>query len=386
MIQPLEMAVPTSHHNLQIYRVGGFVRDRILGIKATDCDYVVIGSSKEEMLALGFQQIGKFFPVFLHPKTHEEYALARTERKTGHGHTGFSYDSSQQVTLIEDLSRRDITINAIAEDMDGNLIDPFGGVKDLNNHVIRHVSDAFTDDPLRVLRVARFAAKLDFKVAPETITLLENMAINHEGYSLSRERIIKELDTALSYNYPSKFFTILNSTNNLEIFFPALAYLAKANDLFNKFINELDKCIDKNMRYMLIGIYLTELKLYDKIEEFSLHKKTQSLIRLTQTLHQMLSEKSLADDKLLTYYKKLYIWRNFDEFKRLCDNYIKWLKDTNVINLYDKLKKYLEIAIQLKALDLSELLNNKSVSKAGLPKLIYDLQIKAIHELREKNA
>ena len=157
---------------MQIFLVGGAVRDRLLKIKIKDRDWVVIGSSPSEMLSDGYTQVGQDFPVFLHPKTQEEYALARTERKQGRGYTGFTCNSSKSVTLEEDLIRRDLTINAMAQAEDGTLIDPYGGQKDLKNKVLRHVSSAFTEDPLRVLRVARFAARfkhLGFSIAQETL-------------------------------------------------------------------------------------------------------------------------------------------------------------------------------------------------------------------------
>ncbi|SUC28369.1 Multifunctional CCA protein [Providencia rustigianii] len=163
---------------MKIYLVGGAVRDKLLGLPISDRDYVVVGTTPEAMLAKGFQQVGKDFPVFLHPKTHEEYALARTERKIGAGYTGFSCYSAPDVTIEDDLLRRDLTINAIAQSDTGELIDPYHGVKDLKNRVLRHVSDAFLEDPLRVLRVARFAARYyqqGFRVAPETMTLMQSM-------------------------------------------------------------------------------------------------------------------------------------------------------------------------------------------------------------------
>ncbi|MGA8278029.1 MAG: multifunctional CCA tRNA nucleotidyl transferase/2'3'-cyclic phosphodiesterase/2'nucleotidase/phosphatase, partial [Rhodanobacteraceae bacterium] len=156
---------------MRIYLVGGAVRDRLLGRSVSDTDYVVVGATPEEMARLGYRPIGKDFPVFLHPDTHEEYALARMERKSGRGYHGFVFQVDQSVTLEQDLARRDLTINAMAEDADGRLIDPFGGARDLENRVLRHVAPAFAEDPVRVLRVARFAARyapLGFRVADET--------------------------------------------------------------------------------------------------------------------------------------------------------------------------------------------------------------------------
>ena len=155
---------------MKTYQVGGSVRDQLLGLPAVDRDYVVVGATVDEMLAAGFQPVGKDFPVFLHPKTKEEYALARTERKSGRGYAGFAFQAAPNVTLEADLLRRDLTINAMALEADGTLIDPYGGAKDIAAKVLRHVSDAFAEDPLRVLRLARFAARFtEFSVAPETL-------------------------------------------------------------------------------------------------------------------------------------------------------------------------------------------------------------------------
>src|SRR5690554_3733159 len=179
----------------ETYLVGGAVRDALLGIRAHECDWVVVGSTPEAMLKQGFKQVGAAFPVFLHPDSGEEYALARTEKKAGHGYHGFTVEFDSDVTLEEDLLRRDLTINAIAQDGNGHLIDPFGGQKDINDRYLRHVSDAFADDPLRVLRVARFAARfahLGFKVHPSTMDLMERLAQSGELQYLAPERIWRE--------------------------------------------------------------------------------------------------------------------------------------------------------------------------------------------------
>ena len=188
---------------MKIYLVGGAVRDKILGLPVNDKDYLVVGSTPDEMVKLGYKPIGKNFPVFLHPKTKEEYALARTERKIGKGYHGFKFYTSPDVTLEEDLKRRDITINAIAEDEDGNIYDPFNGKDDIKNKIIRHVSDAFIEDPLRVLRVARFSA-LDeqFKIHPETLTLMKKMVSSGELNSLSIERVVVEITKGLKGKNP----------------------------------------------------------------------------------------------------------------------------------------------------------------------------------------
>lgn len=197
---------------MKIYVVGGAVRDRLLGLTPGDRDYVVVGSSPNEMIAAGYQPVGKDFPVFLHPQTHEEYALARTERKTGHGYHGFSCYAAPDVTLEEDLLRRDLTVNAMAEDATGVVIDPYGGQQDLQARVLRHVSEAFAEDPVRILRVARFAARFpQFSVAPETQSLMRTMVHSGEAKHLVAERVWQELSRGLMAEQPERLFAVLDA-------------------------------------------------------------------------------------------------------------------------------------------------------------------------------
>jgi tRNA nucleotidyltransferase (CCA-adding enzyme) len=204
----------------KIYCVGGAVRDRLLGLPVQDHDWVVVGSTPEEMVAQGFQPVGKDFPVFLHPKTHEEYALARTERKTARGYRGFAVYAAPDVTLEQDLLRRDFTINAIAEDADGRLIDPYNGIADLRAGILRHVSGAFGEDPVRILRAARFAARFGFTVAPETLELMRGMVDNGEVDALVAERVWQELARGLMEKTPSRFFEMLRSCGALARIIP----------------------------------------------------------------------------------------------------------------------------------------------------------------------
>jgi tRNA nucleotidyltransferase (CCA-adding enzyme) len=210
---------------MQIYLVGGAVRDKLLGVTTQDRDWVVVGGSPGQLRALGYQQVGADFPVFLHPQTKEEYALARTERKTGLGYQGFSVDFDSSVTLEEDLARRDLTINAMAEDDQGRLIDPFNGKADLDKRSLRHVSPAFREDPLRVLRIARFAARfhhLGFTVAEDTQQLLRLMANSGELQHLVAERVWTEMSRALGETTPSEFFKVLKRCTALAGLFPEL--------------------------------------------------------------------------------------------------------------------------------------------------------------------
>ena len=210
---------------MKIYLVGGAVRDRLLNIPVTDNDYVVVGSTVEEMLSLGYRQVGNSFPVFLEPKTNCEYALARKERKEGHGYNGFCFDFAPDITLEEDLIRRDLTINAIAEDPDGNIIDPCGGREDLKKKVLRHINDSFAEDPLRVLRVARFAARfnhLGFTVAPETMELMKSMVLQGEINYLTPERIFLEFNKVLINGDADIFIKILRNCGALGVVFPEM--------------------------------------------------------------------------------------------------------------------------------------------------------------------
>ena len=208
---------------MKIYTVGGAVRDALLGLPVKDHDHVVVGATPDDMLRRGFRPVGKDFPVFLHPKTQEEYALARTERKTAPGYRGFVFHAAPDVTLEDDLVRRDLTINAIARDEDGQLTDPFGGVDDIHHKVFRHVSDAFGEDPVRILRVARFAARFgDFTVAPATLVLMRSMVANGEVDALVAERVWQEVAKGLMEAQPSRMLAVLQDCGALPRILPEL--------------------------------------------------------------------------------------------------------------------------------------------------------------------
>lgn len=210
---------------MKSYLVGGAVRDALLGLPVKDKDWVVVGATPEEMLDAGYQQVGRDFPVFLHPKSREEYALARTERKSGSGYTGFTCYAAPDVTLEQDLLRRDLTINALAQDENGHIIDAYGGQDDLRNRLLRHVSPAFSEDPLRVLRVARFAARyahLSFRIADETMALMTAMTEAGELEHLTPERVWKETENALTTRNPQVFFQVLRDCGALKVLFPEI--------------------------------------------------------------------------------------------------------------------------------------------------------------------
>ena len=211
---------------MKTYTVGGAVRDGLLGLPVKDRDHVVVGATPQQLLERGFRPVGKDFPVFLHPDTHEEYALARTERKTAPGYKGFAFHAAPDVTLEEDLARRDLTINAIAQDEDGTLVDPYHGRADIERRVFRHVSDAFIEDPVRILRLARFAARFaDFSVAPETQALMQRMVEEGEVDALVPERVWQELARGLMERKPSRMFEVLRSCGALQRILPELAAL-----------------------------------------------------------------------------------------------------------------------------------------------------------------
>lgn len=220
---------------MQIFKVGGAVRDRLLNQPVTDIDYVVVGATPKHMLDAGYKAVGCDFPVFLHPDTKQEYALARTERKSGHGYAGFEFYTAADVTLEEDLIRRDLTINAMAEDDTGRIIDPFNGQQDLADKLLRHVSPAFAEDPLRVLRVARFAARyanLGFTVAPDTLALMQQLADSGELNHLTAERVWKEMSRALLEPRPDVFIQVLHDSRALAVLLPEIDLL------FNSTLNQ----------------------------------------------------------------------------------------------------------------------------------------------------
>ena len=276
---------------MQVYLVGGAVRDALLNRKVVERDYVVVGATPEEMISQGFTQVGKDFPVFLHPKTQEEYALARTERKSGKGYTGFVCDASSSVTLEEDLLRRDLTVNAIAQDNLGKLIDPYGGQKDLENRLLRHVSEAFNEDPLRVFRVARFATRyayLGFTIANETMALMQSMADSGELSTLSAERVWQETKRSLLEKTPHVFFSVLNEAHGLSDWFA-----------------ELESSVDTALATLKTAVALEKV-----VNESSFNKGDSG----TQTPE----SSALEITRLITRFTALLTHLNEEEAKRLC--------------------------------------------------------------------
>ena len=314
---------------MQVYLVGGAVRDALLNRKVVERDYVVVGATPEKMLSQGFTQVGKDFPVFLHPKTQEEYALARTERKSGKGYTGFVCDASSSVTLEEDLLRRDLTVNAIAQDNYGKLIDPYGGKKDLENRVLRHVSEAFSEDPLRVFRVARFATRyayLGFTIATETMALMQSMAESGELSTLSAERVWQETKRSLLEKTPHVFFTVLNQAHGL-------------NDWFT----ELESNLDTALASLKTAVGL------EKAENESFVKDTSSETPLPDSSN---SETT----RLITRFTALLSHLGEEDAKQLCSRLKVQNQVSEIVILACKFKDFL-LTMQNSPADLLALFN-----------------------------
>lgn len=364
---------------MKIYKVGGYVRDTLLGLTPTDCDYVVVGSTPEEMLSQGYVQVGKSFPVFLHPKTHEEYALARNEIKIGHKHQDFAINANPTITLEEDLSRRDLTINAIAEDSEGNLIDPYNGIKDLREGILRHISPAFKDDPLRILRIARFSATLGFCVASETMLLLKEMANQKAGLYISRERVVNELNLALNGKYSQKFFKTLANTHNLIIFFPTLSTKCHTKQQWVNFCYLMSSASNKWQKYTILAYYLPSTT--SLIKEITLSRDCVNYIKWTQLLINSLSAQ-INPNEILLLLKTTCAVRDFETFKEIAIN-LEWMlqkaTDNKPYNI-QLLKKMVVIAKELKSPPISDLVHDK-MTNVQIQKVINNWQLNKIIQL-----
>jgi tRNA nucleotidyltransferase (CCA-adding enzyme) len=304
---------------LKIFAVGGVVRDQLLGLPSADADYVVVGSTPEEMVKLGFTPVGSDFPVFLHPKTKEEYALARTERKTGKGYKGFSFHADPKVTLEEDLARRDLTINAMAQEVDskghrfGPIIDPYGGQADLSNRTFRHVSTAFVEDPLRILRVARFAARFsEFEVHSETVVLLRQMVEDGELKDLVVERVWQEISRGLMEQHPSRMLAVLRQVNALGELFPKDF---SEKEAFEKTSTEIDLAasakFDLPLRFAaLMGHVDYELAKdwYDKMRVPLEERGCAEIFRIWTHQYKTIDTK-LSAQKIMLFFDRADLWR-----------------------------------------------------------------------------
>lgn len=312
--------------NVQIYLVGGAVRDHLLGREVNEFDWVVVGATPEMLLSRGFKQVGRDFPVFLHPDTGDEYALARTERKTGKGYTGFTCQAAPDITLEQDLLRRDLTINAIAQDDKGQLIDPFNGVNDLELRILRHVSTAFREDPLRLLRVARFAARyasLGFTIAPETLQLMQDMVNAKEIEHLTAERVWKETEKALSTDSPHIYFQVLYQCGALEVLFPALLPLFK-NSASPANVHALMALfaasqLTPNISVRFASLYVNAFRSDDPLAKqhiiamstaLRLPVETRDLIiQAVYTKNMLVDALTLTADKIIDLFNHIDVWR-----------------------------------------------------------------------------
>lgn len=304
---------------LAVYRVGGAVRDARLGWPVYDRDWVVVGATPEEMRRRGFRPVGRDFPVFLHPETHEEYALARTERKAGHGYTGFVVHASPEVTLEEDLARRDLTINAMAESPEGELADPHGGLADLEARVLRHVSPAFVEDPLRVLRTARFLARyagLGFTIAEETQSLMRRLVESGEIAHLVAERVWVETEKALGEPWPEVYFRTLADCGALAVLMPELAVDAEALDdalgRLHRLPGEPEGEALVHWRWARLVEHLDDEAQGRLAERLRLPKAHAALARqaaLTRTLCEQAADGGLDGERVLAWLNAIDAWR-----------------------------------------------------------------------------
>ncbi|GAA4648665.1 CCA-adding protein [Kistimonas scapharcae] len=321
---------------MKIYLVGGAVRDRLLGLPVKDCDWVVVGSSPSAMKAQGFRPVGKDFPVFIHPKTGEEYALARTERKSGHGYAGFTFHTSPDVTLEEDLLRRDLTINAMAETDNGELIDPYHGHEDLQNRILRHVSPAFREDPLRILRTARFAARyapFGFQIADETTALMKLMVSSGEVNYLVAERVWQETVRALAEPAPVVFFDVLNDCGALSALMPMLLPGFSHDSAIPRtaLARSAEKQSDTVSRFVFAALPWADqapaTNAADQLKTFCADLKVpveyrEMAILVANHLPTWLSMTSASPESLLTLLEKTDVFRRearFQQFLSICE-------------------------------------------------------------------
>ena len=323
---------------MKIYLVGGAVRDTLLNQKVSEKDWVVVGATPEEMLKRGFKKVGKYFPVFIHPKTGEEYALARTERKTSHGYHGFTFNTSPHITIEDDLKRRDLTINAIAQDADGTLIDPWGGQQDIKARLLRHVSHTFVEDPVRVLRVARFAARfesLGFTIAPETLNLIQEMVANGEVDYLVAERVWQETAKAFATGRPSIYLKTLLDVGalariapELDNFFHHLADSAdKDNISMSTFLFDAIDQAPKHMPDILLAIlsfyaHRIGVSINTLSERWKLPSRCQKIIRLAEKSDTSLkSAADLSNEELLDFLTQTDALRDREQLQNLLTAY-----------------------------------------------------------------
>ncbi len=359
--------------------VGGAVRDELLGRPVQEKDWVVVGAQPEDLLREGYQQVGKDFPVFLHPKTREEYALARRERKTAPGYAGFAFDTAPTVTLEEDLARRDLTINAMAKSEDGEIIDPFHGQEDLNNRWLRHVSAAFVEDPVRILRVARFAARfaaLGFRVAPETLELMKKMVASGEVDALVAERVWKEWERALGETQPDVFFVVLTQCGAFSRLFPA--ELQQGCFFLKKAVNYTR---DKTIRFAVLVSQLNKNQLAQLVKKYRLPAEYQALANL---VIEFFSNYLIIDKDKSAAEKILYVLERTDAFRRP-ERFDKWLMACEILSQENKSEKWQMWLAAINKIDINKIVAECAGNGPEIARSIRVTRLQKIAELLEES-
>lgn len=369
---------------MQIYLVGGAVRDALLGLDVGDKDWVVVGSTASEFLKLGYSQVGRDFPVFLHPVTHEEYALARTERKTGPGHTGFAIHANSEVSLEQDLLRRDLTINAIARDKNDKLVDPYGGLADLQDRVLRHVSGAFSEDPLRVFRVARFYARFTefgFTIADETHLLLCDMCAGGALKQVSAERVWQELYKTLGRASAEQFFLVLQDCQGLESWFPEIANieLSELGNVWHGIDNSERDVSLEWAKYVVLGWFLSPEQSLSLSLRLKVPKKyQQSIVHMSKFGHRLSAWKNLPDADVLDIVVSMGALKQFSAFEAFL-SVVEYCRQQNSTSGFDGLLSVVETVGKIGAKDVTQ---QSNLSGADLGEAIRAVRIEYIHEHR----
>ena len=373
---------------MKIYLVGGAVRDQIMGLSVKDKDYVVVGSTSEEMVKLGYKPVGKDFPVFLHPKTHHEYALARTERKVSKGYKGFKVYASKEVTLEEDLKRRDLTINAIAKDTRGQFFDPFQGIKDIKNKVLRHVSPAFVEDPIRVLRIARFSARFhQFKIHPKTELILNQIVKNKEIEALASERIWHEFSVGFSEKKSYLMFEVLHRCGALKLLLPEMNYVKHKNSMKKSFEYAAKSNYSAEIKAALFFMYLYPIKANIKLQEkiYTRLSVPNAVKKLTEKTILNLSDlkqfKKLKPRQILDLIYKMDLFRNPDMLLDVIKVFEAFIKGQSIqyksaSTTLKIMQKYLK---QLNKLNLSSISQNKR--GLDIKDAVYDARLQVLTKL-----
>jgi tRNA nucleotidyltransferase (CCA-adding enzyme) len=373
---------------MKIYLVGGAVRDQIMGLPVKDKDYVVVGSTSEEMIKLGYRAVGKDFPVFLHPKTHHEYALARTERKVSKGYKGFKVCATKEVTLEEDLKRRDLTINAIARDTRGQFFDPFNGMQDIKNKVLRHVNSTFVEDPIRVLRIARFSARFhEFKIHAKTEALLKQIVKNKEIETLASERIWHELFVGFSEKKSYLMLEVLHKCGALKLLVPEMNYIKRKYSIKKSFEYASKLKYSPEIKAALFFMYLYPFKVKSKLQEevYARLAVPNAIKKLTEKTISNLSDlkqfKKLKPRQILDLIYKMDLFRNPDilfDVMKIFEAFIssQSIQLRGASTTLKSLKKYLK---HLNKLNLSSISENKR--GLYIKYAIYEARLKVLTKL-----